>query len=164
MGMNNYRQRIAEELLAKEPEIRASLFGKIVWRNWRMDKYKTRRGEWFSLGKAEDPVNNGTGTKGLALTGNGASTFTDTSSAGVLKTAIQVRFFTSQHHISIQTALAPNVFSVPFIAFSSRNTEIFFIFIFFSYFLFFLSFCAQIRSHPIFPILLPSSSSNPHRP
>lgn len=50
-GIMNYKQSIAAELLAAEAEIRESFFGRTVWRNWSMDKYKTRRSEWFNLAK-----------------------------------------------------------------------------------------------------------------
>ncbi|KAF8444285.1 hypothetical protein BGX38DRAFT_1143672 [Terfezia claveryi] len=40
-GMNNYRAGIVKELFRSEGDVRASLFGRIVWRNWAMDS--TRR-------------------------------------------------------------------------------------------------------------------------
>lgn len=52
-GMNNYWQGIAQELAAGETDVRASPFGRIVWRNWAMDKFKTRRGDWVKLGKCD---------------------------------------------------------------------------------------------------------------
>lgn len=52
LTMNLNRKAIAEELVAKEAEIRPSFFGSRVWRNWKMDKFKTRRGEWMGMGKA----------------------------------------------------------------------------------------------------------------
>lgn len=50
-GIMNYKQSIAQELINSEGEIRESFFGRTVWRNWNMDKYKTRRNEWFNLAK-----------------------------------------------------------------------------------------------------------------
>ncbi|KAF8250179.1 ARM repeat-containing protein [Wilcoxina mikolae CBS 423.85] len=50
----NYRQSIAEELMRAEPEMRESFSGRAVWRNWSMDKYKTRKQLWFSIGKDQD--------------------------------------------------------------------------------------------------------------
>lgn len=49
----NYRQSIAEELLRAEPQMRESYSGRAVWRNWNMDKYKTRKQQWFQLAKEE---------------------------------------------------------------------------------------------------------------
>jgi nucleolar protein 9 len=49
----NYRQSIAEELLRGEPQLRESYSGRAVWRNWSMDKYKTRKQLWFAIGKEE---------------------------------------------------------------------------------------------------------------
>ncbi|KAI5842485.1 glutamate decarboxylase 1 [Morchella snyderi] len=50
-GLMNYKQAITVEFLAAEAEMRESFFGRNVWRNWAMDKYKTRRNEWFGLAK-----------------------------------------------------------------------------------------------------------------
>jgi nucleolar protein 9 len=52
----NYRQSIAEELMRAEPEMRESYSGRAVWRNWSMDKYKTRKQLWFSIGKDQDAI------------------------------------------------------------------------------------------------------------
>jgi nucleolar protein 9 len=49
----NYRQPIAEELLRGEPQMRESYSGRAVWRNWCMDKYKTQRKVWYTIGKEE---------------------------------------------------------------------------------------------------------------
>lgn len=71
-GIMNYKQSIAQELINSEGEIRESFFGRTVWRNWNMDKYKTRRNEWFNLVKEAGLVssvgtlklNNGSENKG----------------------------------------------------------------------------------------------------
>ncbi|KAF8436773.1 armadillo-type protein [Terfezia claveryi] len=87
-GMNNYRIGIAEELVRSEADVRASLFGRIVWRNWAMDKYKTRRGDWLRLGKGdEDAVSEHQGSAGIASTAGA----TNRSGEGSTKSAIQVR-------------------------------------------------------------------------
>lgn len=70
-GIMNYKQSIAQELIGSEGEIRESFFGRTVWRNWNMDKYKTRRNEWFNLvkevglisGVGKLKLNNGTENK-----------------------------------------------------------------------------------------------------
>ncbi|KAK6520420.1 Nucleolar protein 9, variant 2 [Arthrobotrys conoides] len=48
-GLKLQRQRIAEELLASEKRLRDSLHGRAVWRNWKMDMYKTRRYDWNNI-------------------------------------------------------------------------------------------------------------------
>lgn len=45
-GMKFAREMIAEELLRDETSIRDSIPGRAVWRNWKMDLYKTRRRDW----------------------------------------------------------------------------------------------------------------------
>lgn len=50
----NYRQSIAEEMMRAEAEMRDSYSGRAVWRNWSMDKYKTRKQLWFAIGKEEE--------------------------------------------------------------------------------------------------------------
>ncbi|WEW55188.1 Nucleolar protein 9 [Emydomyces testavorans] len=50
------KQRLAEELLGNEKTLRDSFLGRAVWRNWSMDMYKKRRGEWMSKAKGlNDP-------------------------------------------------------------------------------------------------------------
>ncbi|EGX47393.1 hypothetical protein AOL_s00083g486 [Orbilia oligospora ATCC 24927] len=48
-GLKLQRQRIAEELLASERRLRDSFHGRAVWRNWKMDMYKTRRYDWNNI-------------------------------------------------------------------------------------------------------------------
>lgn len=45
-GLAFLRERIAEELAEAEAELRESSCGRAVWRNWKMDMYKRRRGDW----------------------------------------------------------------------------------------------------------------------
>lgn len=45
------RERIANELMKHELALRASISGRAVWRNWKMDIYKTRRKEWLDDAK-----------------------------------------------------------------------------------------------------------------
>jgi nucleolar protein 9 len=40
------KERIAQELSENEYALRDSFVGRAVWRNWSMDLYKRRRGEW----------------------------------------------------------------------------------------------------------------------
>ncbi|KAL9611829.1 MAG: hypothetical protein Q9167_003556 [Letrouitia subvulpina] len=47
-GLKFLKDKIAEELLQNETLLRQSLPGRAVWRNWRMDMYKTRRFDWTS--------------------------------------------------------------------------------------------------------------------
>ncbi|EDN09419.1 conserved hypothetical protein [Histoplasma mississippiense (nom. inval.)] len=48
------KQRFAEELLANEQALRDSFVGRAVWRNWSMDLYKRRRGNWISMAKGRE--------------------------------------------------------------------------------------------------------------
>ncbi|EFQ98245.1 hypothetical protein MGYG_08923 [Nannizzia gypsea CBS 118893] len=48
------KQRLAQELADNEPALRDSFLGRAVWRNWSMDLYKRKRGEWMSKAKGLD--------------------------------------------------------------------------------------------------------------
>ncbi|KAJ5721770.1 Nucleolar protein 9 [Penicillium malachiteum] len=45
------KERMAQELAAEEMLLRDSFIGRAVWRNWSMDLYKRRRGEWTGRAK-----------------------------------------------------------------------------------------------------------------
>ena len=47
------RERIADELAKHESALRASISGRAVWRNWKMDIYRTRKNEWLSDAKGQ---------------------------------------------------------------------------------------------------------------
>lgn len=46
-GLAFIRERIAEELAENEAQLRDNVFGRAVWKNWKMDIYKRRRDEWI---------------------------------------------------------------------------------------------------------------------
>jgi nucleolar protein 9 len=48
------KERFAEELGGAESEMRESHIGRLVWRNWEMDLWKTRRVEWIGIARAKD--------------------------------------------------------------------------------------------------------------
>lgn len=50
--MKLYKDRIAQELVQDADIIRANHYGRLVWKNWHMDLFKNRRGEWNSIVKA----------------------------------------------------------------------------------------------------------------
>ena len=50
-GLVFIRERIASELAKSEVRLRESLPGRAVWRNWKMDVWKAKRGDW--LGEAK---------------------------------------------------------------------------------------------------------------
>ena len=50
-GLTFIRERIANELAQHESALRGSMPGRAVWRNWKMDVYKTRRNEWLNDAK-----------------------------------------------------------------------------------------------------------------
>ncbi|KAF3931757.1 hypothetical protein ABW19_dt0210627 [Dactylella cylindrospora] len=58
-GLKLQRQRIADELLASEPILRDSFYGRAVWRNWKMDMYKTRRYDWNNIATSSNDEPNG---------------------------------------------------------------------------------------------------------
>jgi len=75
-GLAFIRERIAEELAENEAQLRESPCGRAVWKNWKMDMYKRRRGDWVrqsknkasndgfqSFSELEDVKNNGTATE-----------------------------------------------------------------------------------------------------
>lgn len=60
-GLAFIRERIADELAKIESALRDSIAGRAVWRNWKMDMYKTRRRDWSNLAKGVDGVAKKTG-------------------------------------------------------------------------------------------------------
>ncbi|KAL5334021.1 hypothetical protein BJX70DRAFT_391723 [Aspergillus crustosus] len=48
------KERLAQELAQSELALRDSFVGRAVWRNWAMDIYKRRRGEWAAKAKGKD--------------------------------------------------------------------------------------------------------------
>lgn len=54
------KQRLAEELVETERTLRDSFVGRAVWRNWSMDLYKRKRGEWIA--RAKGVINDSNGT------------------------------------------------------------------------------------------------------
>ncbi|EAW09688.1 RNA-binding RNA processing protein NOP9 [Aspergillus clavatus NRRL 1] len=57
------KERMAQELLQDELTLRDSFVGRAVWRNWSMDLYKRRRGEWKAKAKGIDSNNEGQGER-----------------------------------------------------------------------------------------------------
>lgn len=53
-GLAFVREQIAIELLQHEEVLRGSLSGRVVWRNWNMDTYKTRRQAWIVDARKHD--------------------------------------------------------------------------------------------------------------
>ena len=52
-GLTFIRERIADKLARHESPLRDSISGRAVWRNWKMDIYKSRRNEWLNDGKGQ---------------------------------------------------------------------------------------------------------------
>lgn len=57
-GLTFIRERIANELAQHESALRASISGRAVWRNWKMDIYNTRRKEWLNDAKGQSQDQN----------------------------------------------------------------------------------------------------------
>jgi len=55
------KERLAQELSLHEMALRDSFVGRAVWRNWFMDLYKRRRGEWATKAKGRDQQSEGNG-------------------------------------------------------------------------------------------------------
>ena len=53
-GLHFMKERVAAELSEHESELRDSPVGRNVWRNWLMDLYLRRRGEWQVRAKGQD--------------------------------------------------------------------------------------------------------------
>ena len=52
-GLPFLREQIADQLLKSETSLRESVGGRAVWRNWKMDMYKTRKIDWMTEAKGE---------------------------------------------------------------------------------------------------------------
>ena len=52
-GLVFIKERIGNELTKHESALRATVSGRAVWRNWKMDMYKTRRKEWLDDAKSQ---------------------------------------------------------------------------------------------------------------
>lgn len=50
-GSHFMKEKIADILRKHEPKLRESNYGRNVWRNWFMDSYTRRRGEWQAIAK-----------------------------------------------------------------------------------------------------------------
>ncbi|QSL66814.1 hypothetical protein MERGE_001201 [Pneumocystis wakefieldiae] len=46
IGLNNYRERIANELLESRDTIEDNYYGKRVWKNWHMNLFKNKYSKW----------------------------------------------------------------------------------------------------------------------
>ncbi|KAL8952015.1 MAG: hypothetical protein Q9222_002034 [Ikaeria aurantiellina] len=54
-GLPFIREKIAERLFQHESILRESMCGRAVWRNWKMDTYKTKRYDWMIEAKGRTP-------------------------------------------------------------------------------------------------------------
>ncbi|GME95183.1 unnamed protein product [[Candida] boidinii] len=52
--LNVYKDRIAEELINNKEMVKKSVYGKLVWKNWSLDMYIRRRGDWKRLIKEQE--------------------------------------------------------------------------------------------------------------
>lgn len=62
------KERLAQELAESEHDLRDSFIGRAVWKNWSMDLYKRRRGEWKIKAKGADNQTTATNIEGKAPT------------------------------------------------------------------------------------------------
>lgn len=66
-GLTFIRERIANELAKHESALRASISGRAMWRNWKMDLYKRRRKEWLDEAKGQRQDELKAGKTGIEL-------------------------------------------------------------------------------------------------
>lgn len=52
-GLQFIREKIAQHLIENEATLRDSIPGRAVWRNWKMDMYKTKRRDWILEAKGQ---------------------------------------------------------------------------------------------------------------
>ncbi|KAH3679931.1 hypothetical protein WICMUC_000674 [Wickerhamomyces mucosus] len=52
--LNNYKERFAKELFDNKDIIKESAYGRLVWKNWAMEKYVRKRHDWNYLVKQEE--------------------------------------------------------------------------------------------------------------
>ncbi|GMM37957.1 RNA-binding RNA processing protein [Saccharomycopsis crataegensis] len=44
--MTNYKEKICGELLAEKEKVKESTYGRLVWKNWKMDMFIRKRSDW----------------------------------------------------------------------------------------------------------------------
>lgn len=49
-----FRERVADELVKKQSEIKMTGYGKSVWKNWKLDEYMRRRRDWWNKVKVQE--------------------------------------------------------------------------------------------------------------
>ncbi|KEQ92061.1 hypothetical protein AUEXF2481DRAFT_101045 [Aureobasidium subglaciale EXF-2481] len=76
-GLAFIRERIAEELNENEAALRDNPCGRAVWKNWKMDLYKRRRGDWVKQSKNK-------------ASNDGFQSFSEQAAGGEKKSAIQL--------------------------------------------------------------------------
>ncbi|ODQ66660.1 ARM repeat-containing protein [Nadsonia fulvescens var. elongata DSM 6958] len=52
--LNNYRERIAADLIAEQAKVKDSKYGKSVWKNWNLDKCMRKKYDWWAAVKLEE--------------------------------------------------------------------------------------------------------------
>ncbi|KAI9798596.1 MAG: Nucleolar protein 9 [Piccolia ochrophora] len=55
-SLPHVRERIAQELVHKEVELRESHHGRAIWKNWKLDLYVNRKSAWLAKAKAADVI------------------------------------------------------------------------------------------------------------
>lgn len=52
--LNNYKERIARELVGQKEKVKESTYGRLVWKNWKMELFVRKRHDWNFAIKAEE--------------------------------------------------------------------------------------------------------------
>lgn len=54
LKLNMYKERIAKELVDQKEKVKESIYGRLVWKNWKMELYMRKRHDWNFAIKEEE--------------------------------------------------------------------------------------------------------------
>lgn len=54
MKLNMYKERIARELVDQKEKVKESIYGRLVWKNWKMELFVRKRHDWMFAIKEEE--------------------------------------------------------------------------------------------------------------
>lgn len=70
VGLNMYKDRIGSELMALLKQVKESMYGKMVWKNWLMELFVRKKYDWKALVKQQEEAHR---AAGAAADGEAAS-------------------------------------------------------------------------------------------
>lgn len=102
----SYAERISSTLTSYEQDLRASFFGRLVWRNWSLDLYKRARRDWIIKVKSIQTLKAPTLETVQGTQGNNDSTVTIKDPTKVRKLKRDMDTVTSKHsHLNEKSAI-----------------------------------------------------------